>query len=55
MIIDDSLENERRIDNCIKAKENAEDQDFKNYWNVVWHTLIRKYKSKMILDERKTK
>ena len=50
MIIDDSLENNRIIDNCIRAKENAEDQDFKNYWNVVLHTLLRKYKSKMILD-----
>ena len=50
MIIDDSLENKRRIDNCIRAKENAEDQDFQHYWNVVLHTLLRKYKSKMILD-----
>ena len=50
MIIDDSLENKRRIDNCIRAKENATDQDFKNYWNVVLHKLLRKYKSKMILD-----
>jgi|TARA_E500000318_G_C3388760_1_gene145088 hypothetical protein len=33
---------ERRIDNCLKAAENAVDQNMKDFWQLTAMSLLRK-------------
>ena len=47
MIIEVNSPLNRRIDNLIKAKDKAEDEDFKRIWNNKLHELLRKVKNNL--------
>jgi len=40
---------ERRIDNCIKARDNAEDEEFKQIWENTLQSILRLAKKKTTL------
>lgn len=40
----------RRIDNLIKARDKAQDEDFKRIWNNLLHQLLRKEKNNLNLQ-----
>lgn len=40
----------RRIDNLIKARDKAQDEDFKRIWNNLLHELLRKEKNNLNLQ-----
>ena len=47
MIIEVNSPLNRRIDNLIKARDKAEDEDFKRIWNNQLHELLRKVKNNL--------
>ena len=50
MIIEVNSPLNRRIDNLIKARDKAEDDDFKRIWNNLLHQLLRKEKNNLNLQ-----
>jgi len=50
MIIEVNSPLNRRIDNLIKAKDKAQDDDFKRIWNNKLHELLRKEKNNLNLQ-----
>ena len=47
---DDKRTWEKRIDNCIKARDNAECPEFKIIWNQILENVLRQAKHKIILN-----
>tara|TARA_R110002051_G_scaffold181975_1_gene251513 strand:+ start:51 stop:203 length:153 start_codon:yes stop_codon:yes gene_type:complete len=50
MIIEVNSPLNRRINNLIKAKDKAKDDDFKRIWNNKLHELLRKEKNNLNLQ-----
>ena len=50
MIIEANSPLNRRIDNLIKARDKAVDEDFKRIWNNKLHELLRKEKNNLNLQ-----
>ena len=50
MIIEVDKTLNRRINNLIKAKDKAKDDDFKRIWNNKLHELLRKEKNNLNLQ-----
>ena len=50
MIIEVNKTLNRRINNLIKAKDKAKDDDFKRIWNNKLHELLRKEKNNLNLQ-----